>query len=361
MLRSKKLLTWKGIGLLLLISALLTACGGKDSPAEALVIYKVSASSEQEQTITTEEFDKFYNVTKFLDPNTAFYEQMPGFKQDMLNQYISMRIFGERLSDDAKEEADKQVEEDFELFESQIPEETQDQFKEEDLELSDFKSLFELYTYANAYMDSQVEEADMQRLYDETLEADENAFTVATVSHILIGTIDPTTQEETRTQEEALELAETVREKLLAGEDFAEMAKEYSDDTGSKDNGGTYENANVNGWVEGFREAALELPLNTISEPVETIYGYHIMQVSDRKVATLEDVKDELRSQVISEQFKEFLDNELNELVIENNLPEPEVEEDASDDASSEDGEATSENDQSNNHEDGAESEGSSN
>lgn len=327
MLRSKQLfLSWKGVSLLLFISVLLTACSSNnDASAEPLVIYKASADSEQEHVITEEDFDKFIAVTRFMDPSMIYYEEIPGFKQGMLDQYISMRIFGDRLDDASKEEEDKQIDENFN--EDSIPEEMQDQMDEEGLSFDDFRSYFQLSSYAAAYLEGQVNESDVQREYEASIEADPDAYTLATVSHILIKTVDPVTEEEIRSKEEALEIAEMVRDKLLNGEDFAELAAEYSEDEGSAANGGTYEDANVNGWVEGFREAALELPLDTISEPVETIYGYHIMRVSDRRIATIEDVEDQLRSQLTNEIYTSFLENELPDLVVENNLPEDETDE----------------------------------
>lgn len=327
MLRSKQLfLSWKGVSLLLFISVLLTACSSNnDASAEPLVIYKASADSEQEHVITEEDFDKFIAVTRFMDPSMIYYEEIPGFKQGMLDQYISMRIFGDRLDDASKEEEDKQIDENFN--EDSIPEEMQDQMDEEGLSFDDFRSYFQLSSYAAAYLEGQVNESDVQREYEASIEADPDAYTLATVSHILIKTVDPVTEEEIRSKEEALEIAEMVRDKLLNGEDFAELAAEYSEDEGSAANGGTYEDANVNGWVEGFREAALELPLDTISEPVETIYGYHIMRVSDRRIAAIEDVEDQLRSQLTNEIYTSFLENELPDLVVENNLPEDETDE----------------------------------
>ena len=66
-------------------------------------------------------------------------------------------------------------------------------------------------------------------------------FNVVSVRHILIGTIDPNTGAELKTDEEALKLAKEVKAKLDAGGDWNALAKEYSTDTGSKDNGGLYE------------------------------------------------------------------------------------------------------------------------
>jgi len=96
---------------------------------------------------------------------------------------------------------------------------------------------------------------------------------------------------------DTLETAQTVREKLDAGGDFAALAKEYSLDAGTRDNGGDL------GWFERgqmvgeFEEAAFSLDAGRTSAPVKTTYGYHIIHVVDHKAAhtpTLAEVRDQV-------------------------------------------------------------------
>ncbi len=92
----------------------------------------------------------------------------------------------------------------------------------------------------------------------------------------------PTPTPEPRDDAETLALAEELHQRLADGEDFAALAEEYSDDTGSAINGGDL------GWfgrgvmVPAFEEAAFALEPDEISEPVATDFGYHIIQVLEK-------------------------------------------------------------------------------
>jgi len=97
------------------------------------------------------------------------------------------------------------------------------------------------------------------------------------VRHILI---KPT---EVLTDEEALQKLETLRHRIESGEDFAAVARAHSDDKGSAIKGGEL------GWVQpgvlvpAFEAAMSKLAINQISEPVQTQFGWHLIQVLERQ------------------------------------------------------------------------------
>ncbi len=79
-------------------------------------------------------------------------------------------------------------------------------------------------------------------------------------------------------------VAEEVIKKLDDGGDFAVLAKEYSEDPGSKEKGGLYEDVKMKQMAPEFEKAALALEPGTYSKSlVETNFGYHIIKLESKK------------------------------------------------------------------------------
>lgn len=96
----------------------------------------------------------------------------------------------------------------------------------------------------------------------------------------------PTPTPEPRDEAQALALITEIQQKLSAGEDFAELAKQYSDDPGSKDTGGDLGWFPRNsGFVQEFEEAAFKLQPGQVSPPVRTQFGYHLIKMEERDPA----------------------------------------------------------------------------
>ena len=90
----------------------------------------------------------------------------------------------------------------------------------------------------------------------------------------------------TRTKEEALILIEEVQAKLTAGGVFEDLAKEYTDDASGKENGGDLSQFGKGAMTQAFEDAAFALEVNSVSDVVETEFGYHLIQVYDHQEAT---------------------------------------------------------------------------
>ncbi len=118
----------------------------------------------------------------------------------------------------------------------------------------------------------------------------------ASVRHILLLTQGKTEAEKAEVRKKM----EGILGRARAGEDFAALAKEFSEDPGSKDNGGLYEDTGRGKWVKPFEDAAFSVPVGQISDVVETTYGYHILKVESRKkeTAPFDQVKAEIEAQI---------------------------------------------------------------
>jgi peptidyl-prolyl cis-trans isomerase C len=79
------------------------------------------------------------------------------------------------------------------------------------------------------------------------------------------------------------EKANELHAKIVAGADFAQLAKENSTDTGSKDQGGVLGYFGHGQMVPEFEAAAFKLEKGQVSEPVHTNFGWHIIKVDDRR------------------------------------------------------------------------------
>ena len=101
-------------------------------------------------------------------------------------------------------------------------------------------------------------------------------------SHILIG-FEGARSKSTRTKDEAQKLAEKIIKELKAGENFATSAQKYSDDPSAKKNNGDLGYFTWGRMVGPFQEAAWKLEIGEISEPVETMFGFHIIKLEDRR------------------------------------------------------------------------------
>ncbi len=94
----------------------------------------------------------------------------------------------------------------------------------------------------------------------------------------------------------AKKIIDTVAQKLKAGADFAELAKQYSKDQASKENGGDLNYFERRMMIKEFDEAAFNLKVGEISPIIKTSYGYHIIKLTDKKpYPAFEDDKENLK------------------------------------------------------------------
>ena len=122
--------------------------------------------------------------------------------------------------------------------------------------------------------------------------------------HILIG--NKTADNKVLTNEEIQAKIAKIQAELKNGKDFADVAKNFSDDPGSKNNGGLYENIEFGKFVKEFEQAVRTQPIGKVGDPVKTQFGYHLIKVvkiTPATVKTFEESKDAVIEQATAEKF----------------------------------------------------------
>ncbi len=98
--------------------------------------------------------------------------------------------------------------------------------------------------------------------------------------------------------------AKEVLEKIGKGEDFAKLAEEYSNDPGSKADGGKLGYFSKGQMVKEFEDAAFALRKGEVSKPVQTKFGWHIIKIEDRRtkpLPTFEEVKGQIVNSMVQQ------------------------------------------------------------
>lgn len=166
-------------------------------------------------------------------------------------------------------------------------------------------------------------DAEVKKYYDEHPARFEQPEQVR-ASHILIGTRDPNTNTElTEEQKKAKrKIADDLLKRARGGEDFAKLAKEFSDDPGSKDNGGEYTFPRGQ-MVPEFEAAAFSLGTNQISDVIGTQFGYHIIKLSEKipaRKVELDKISEDLKEGLKQQEMQKLLPDYFAKLLKEANL-----------------------------------------
>lgn len=213
------------------------------------------------------------NVTK-----DEFYEELKDrYGEEVLRELVTVKVL-----EDKYEVTDEMIDEEIELAKEQFGENfdmvlQQSGFESEE-DYADVLYLSLLQEQALAE-DIEITDEEIEQRYDRSK-------TEIDAQHILVA------DEET---------ANEVKEKLDDGEDFGELAAEYSTDGSAQDEGklGYF---TAGSMVPEFEDAAYNMEVGEISDPVESQYGFHIIKVNDIRdvedVEELEDVKEDIRREL---------------------------------------------------------------
>ena len=230
----------------------------------------------------------------------------------LLVDMIDRQLFEEKYKTDETEEEtiDAQIEQmksqysnDEDAFNAAI---TQYLGVEDEDELRDMLSLeYKRNLAIEEHVKNSVTDDEIEKYYNDEVIGD------IKVRHILIKpetTDDMSTEEQTEAEEKAKKEAEDLIKKLDDGADFEELAKEYSDDTGSASDGGLIDYFNKDDNMdEAFLNASIDLEEGKYTEePVQSSFGYHIiLKLDQKKKPKLDKVKNDIIETLAEEKLNE--------------------------------------------------------
>jgi peptidyl-prolyl cis-trans isomerase C len=250
-------------------------------------------------------------------------EQMPAIEANMLNRLIQIQLLLQKATDADKADGNAKAELQIsnlldragsqEIFERQL--------KAVGMTPDELRAKVTQEATATAALTRElgvtVTDAETAAFYASNTPDFEQPET-AHVRHILLLTIDPATRaplpdDQVKAKRQQID---DILKRAKAGEDFAALATQYSEDPGSKDKGGELPPFSHGQMVPEFEAAAFSMATNTISDVVTTAYGYHIIKLLDRTpakqveyAAVAGKIKDFLLQQKTEKLAAPYLDN----------------------------------------------------
>lgn len=217
------------------------------------------------------------STANFEITQDEFYNEMKKIAGDQLLQQVVL----DKILTDKYEVTDEEVQAEYDGYVKELGDQFETALAAQGFTKETFKENIRLsLLYKKAQNEVEVSDKEIQAYYDQA-KYELNA------RHILV-----------KTEEEA----KAIIEELKNGADFAELAKEKSVDSGSGAQGGELGWFSVGKMVQEFNDAAYALELNTVSEPVKSEFGYHIIEVKEKRevegYGTLEEKKEEIREQL---------------------------------------------------------------
>ncbi len=155
-------------------------------------------------------------------------------------------------------------------------------------------------------VDTAISDEELRRIYET-----EQPGAEIRARHILLRVAPDATPTQ---RDSVMAQARDLRARAQSGENFAELARQFSQDPGSARDGGDLGFFGRGQMVAPFEQAAFALGVGEVSDVVETPFGYHIIKVEERRMPDFDDVRDAFRMQTIQQRVFEAQSNYIENL-----------------------------------------------
>lgn len=285
---------------------------------EKKVVAKVNGVELFENDLISQmEFLKTQLALRGQDP-----KQVPGdiLKENALNSLIELELAYQAAKNEKIKAKEEEIKKKYEEFRARFKDEKEfkDFLKKQNLNEKGIKSEIEREIIINEYIDKifksfePIQDAEIKKYYEEN----PNNFIKperVRASHILV--LVPKDADE-KQKKELKKKAEGILNELKSGAKFEDLAKEKSD-CPSKERGGDLGVFTKGQMVKPFEDAAFSLKPNTLSNIVETEFGYHIILVKEHlpeEKIKFEDSKDKIKAFLEGKRKQELIQKRLSEL-----------------------------------------------
>ncbi|MBI5444200.1 MAG: peptidylprolyl isomerase [Deltaproteobacteria bacterium] len=234
-------------------------------------------------------------------PGSEMLEPNDSVKAEVVGQLVERELLYQESRKFAKADEKAAVDEEMKNLKGRFPspEAFEEALKAQGLTEDELRALVGKQVSVRNYIETQVvptatvSDEDVKKFYEENKDKLVVPEEVQ-ASHILVRVAEDAKPED---KEKAKAKAEDLRKKAVEGADFAQLAKDNSEDPGSAPNGGDLGYFSKDRMVEPFANAAFALKPGEVSQVVETEFGFHVIKATGHKDATvrpLDEVKEDL-------------------------------------------------------------------
>ncbi|MCU5667780.1 peptidylprolyl isomerase PrsA [Bacillus cereus] len=238
--------------------------------ATSVIALSACGTSSSDKIVTSKAGD----ITK-----EEFYEQMKNSQtgKQTLNNMVMEKVLIKNYKVD-----DKEVDKKYDEMKKQLGDQFDTLLKQQGLKEETVKNGVRASLAQEKAIEKTITDKELKENYKPEIKA----------SHILV-------------KDEAT--AKKVKEELGQGKSFEELAKQYSEDTGSKEKGGDLGYFTAGKMVKEFEDAAYKLKKDEVSEPVKSQFGYHIIKVTDIKEPekSFEQSKADIKKEIVQKKMQD--------------------------------------------------------